>query len=86
MHAVLQGSGKARHDIISNVWQSDPSLLKAYKIGYMRYFGSKCFDTEYYREHNWDQKHVNNSTELWEHWVKSGELVSLLPKALNPKP
>lgn len=60
-------------EVVSNVWRSDPRPLKAYKIGYMRFFGSHCFDSDYYREHNWDQKHVTNTTALWEHWVESGE-------------
>ena len=63
-----------QRDITSNIWRSDPSKLKRYKIGYMRYFGSDCFDIDFYRENNWDQKHVDNATQLWEHWVISGEL------------
>lgn len=69
-------AAKEQTDIMSNIWRSDPSRLKRYKIGYMRYFGSECFDAEFYRFHNWDQAHVTNATQLWEHWVISG--VSLL--------
>jgi len=61
--------------ITSNVWKSDPSHLKRYKIGYMRHFGSACFDAAYYRDKNWDQKAVANDTQLWEHWVQSGDLL-----------
>lgn len=68
---------KQHRDITSNIWSSDPSKLKRYKIGYMRYFGSECFDIDFYREHNWDQKHVANATQLWEHWVVSGKELQL---------
>lgn len=59
--------------ITGNVWKEDPSKLKRYKIGYMRYFGSACFDAAFYRDNNWDQKAVANDTQLWEHWVQSGQ-------------
>ena len=68
---LAQAAGKQK--VVSNVWRSNPSVIKAYKIGYMRYFGPKCFDAEYYRENNWDQKNTTDEKKLWEHWVQAGQ-------------
>ena len=63
-----------KQDIISNVWKTPDSWqLKSKSIGYMRHLGQDCFDTEYYRTHNWDREDVHEPFLLWEHWVRAGK-------------